>query len=50
MLQPDYLIDQALQDTLETMQEIVSQEHSVAGYSAKSLTSLRLLTTVALLT
>jgi hypothetical protein len=43
MLQPDHHVDRALQDTLETMQEIISQERNVEGYAAKALTNLRLL-------
>ena len=43
MLQPDRHVDSALQVALESMQEVVSQERDVEGYSAKTLASLRFL-------
>src|SRR5450755_313101 len=43
MLQPDPHVDSALQITIETMQEVVTQEWDIEGYARKTLANLRFL-------
>ena len=42
-LQPDPHVDSALVVAIESMQEVVSQEHEVEPYASKTLATLRFL-------